>query len=1139
MKQQKTPRNVSFDAKDASISSKLKWHVHQYHKIHLSTATQVCSESTRLGLQRLENLDSEQELTADTFMEDSDLGANQDQDAVEDPFISDLGANQDQDAVEEPFIGPLEVSTVPLHIIRANKFYEKLISYNLDYHEAFSMLICQSCHPGRTFTRDNVKIVLPNIVATLFITVANLVLSLDKDQLSDFAFYSTTMGVTFYQSEEKRSNWIRIPDTEESIRSKILSENKFSWRSLLPIPTIRMLRCGHAHVALKDIIISMVMTSTPRDYNTSVKERHRSISDCDRFRSFRSRVLNSRSHRGKRCVLIVCIFWSDGFEPNLTNVNRGSVWTKTLSALFYDCKSCIFYMMNTKVSAVGWDKTDHSMIFRQLRNDLREFTTIEGMPIKSICIPSHYHYQLCPGESIHFFIMPFGLLMDNPERRSNFGLRSHNSLNHVYFSLNCHHSLLEDKTFECAGGCNCANLIEDYIQRGIFSQKISLSCHKCFAFDVEELVRNGKYSGKGCFAKPETDPNPVEAIPGYQLFQKPGIVNRTILIRGWKYAMERRLDSTWTDKDARKYLVNVLCISDKGVARFVQSVREQMIIQIYNDPSKTLDEESKKEIEQNITNDPDYYRMENSYFPIWDCMDLPLAFETIMHNNMNVGKALRDLIHEWGSILQMKSKALAKLAFALKVPQEVRLEDFKARSTNSETFGGWVAEQYKAFNSMSPWLFQFLLEDDFQAETPGTAPPHNSTPSDNWTKSQLIHFLYTRRSRKADVLEVSIIGSNSKKRRARKAISGLNKRYLLVLANMVPTTPPSQQSNNDSAPYTTVEDKNGKRISVRPFFSKKDPLPGKEVYELFPCASRYFSVLMDTSLTGEYAKNRAQAYAMYSLVKFVHVLKHTSDSPLEDFRRKACLFGMLRACTHLTDIPWLKSIHEGNDMGEGIVKLLRKLVPDGPRGGWSKSVITRYYRIQAMILAKYVFPQKERDIDYGIVDSNYDVDNVGTKPMGQLHIETEASILSAMRKFRRFKNEKLFLERLFQRGGISVVAYAGSASNNIRLAFVTVKNQKDQPATWYVNFLKIDKDCEVGSLVFFRLSPDISQPKQKITSRYGLETTGYVLRRYCIGLPKDLPSASKRTLHQTPTSYALFGGDGSRLDANMRFVFGL
>ena len=605
--------------------------------------------------------------------------------------------------------------------------------------------------------------------------------------------------------------------------------------------------------------------------------------------------------------------------------------------------------------------------------------------------------------------------------------------------------------------------------------------------------------------------------------------------------MERRLDSTWTDKDARKYLVNVLCISDKGVARFVQSVREQMIIQIYNDPSKTLDDESKKEIEQNITNDPDYYRMENSYFPIWDCMDLPLAFETIMHNNMNVGKALRDLIHEWGSILQIKSNALAKLAFALKVPQEVRLEDFKARSTNSETFGGWLVNNTRHSTQSHLGYSRFCWKMTSKQRHWAPPPPHkhNSTPSDNWTKSQLIHFLYTRRAQKADVLEVSIIGSNSKKRRARKAISGLNKRYLLVLANMVPTTPQSQQSNNDSTPYTTVEDNNGKRISVRPFFSKKDPLPGKEVYELFPCASRYFSVLMDTSLTGEYAKNRAQAYAMYSLVKFVHVLKHTSDSPLEDFRRKACLFGMLRACTHLTDIPWLKSIHEGNDMGEGIVKLLRKLVPDGPRGGWSKSVITRYYRIQAMILARYVFPQKERDIDYGIVDSKYDVDNVGTKPMGQLRIETEASILSAMRKFRRFKNENLFWERLFERGGISVVAYEGSASNNIRLAFVTVKNHRNQPATWYVNFLKIEKDCEVGSLVFFRLSHDNSQPKQKITSRYGLETTGYVLRRYCIGLPKDLPSASNKTLHQSPTSYALFGGDGSRLDASMRFVYGL
>src|SRR5688500_15658497 len=60
------------------------------------------------------------------------------------------------------------------------------------------------------------------------------------------------------------------------------------------------------------------------------------------------------------------------------------------------------------------------------------------------------------------------------------------------------------------------------------------------------------------------------------------------------------------------------------------------------------------------------------------------------------------------------------------------------------------------------------------------------------------------------------------------------------------------------------------------------------------------------------------------------------------------LLGILRAPYHFEDFCSVKSLYEGGNTGEGIIKTLRPLSPTGIRDGWSKNLIENYYRRDVM-----------------------------------------------------------------------------------------------------------------------------------------------------------------------------------------------
>ena len=64
------------------------------------------------------------------------------------------------------------------------------------------------------------------------------------------------------------------------------------------------------------------------------------------------------------------------------------------------------------------------------------------------------------------------------------------------------------------------------------------------------------------------------------------------------------------------------------------------------------------------------------------------------------------------------------------------------RTYNSDKFGGWVAENYRAMTMLSPWLFRCLLDDQMAPRV--TVLPPTNKPRGKWTLKENTAWLKVR-----------------------------------------------------------------------------------------------------------------------------------------------------------------------------------------------------------------------------------------------------------------------------------------------------------------------------------------------------------------------------------------------------------
>ena len=139
--------------------------------------------------------------------------------------------------------------------------------------------------------------------------------------------------------------------------------------------------------------------------------------------------------------------------------------------------------------------------------------------------------------------------MDNPERRSMYGLLGGNSDIHSIFGNSCSFKNLE-KSF---GICPlCRNFLKTYATSKQWQcEPPKPNCDVCHGFSVDDLLE------RGCYKEPLFTPQSDIAerdYPGNNLFHRPGRLTNEILIDGFIFAREKLLSGELNQGDMIKYL---------------------------------------------------------------------------------------------------------------------------------------------------------------------------------------------------------------------------------------------------------------------------------------------------------------------------------------------------------------------------------------------------------------------------------------------------------------------------------------------------------------------------------------------------------------------------------------------------------
>jgi len=599
--------------------------------------------------------------------------------------------------------------------------------------------------------------------------------------------------------------------------------------------------------------------------------------------------------------------------------------------------------------------------------------------------------------------------------------------------------------------------MDRYLTAENFADQLKLECPYCLSFSTERLIREGTYR-KSVISEKAKEAMQGE-FPGHGLLKGPGFLTCIELKQFWYFAFDQYVERKWDKAVTNEYLVHICCLHNEAIRNFFCQAEKKIYYDLYcQGETDDIPVDSIEEIEQNLNADPNFYLTKcGQHNPIWDCYELEDVWETVMHNCMNTGKAIRDLIVTWASGLGLKKDLLLHMNQGLQAVQDLRMEGFKARSVKNESFGGCVAENYRAFLSISPWVFLFLKRNGFQKLAPGEKPD-DGRPMDKWTIKHFKNYIYENRVR--NIFFKDVIGGVTHQAKLKKLNLLKNKDQFRKIAEQVRV---AVESKNYVTQFIPLESGmvNGRprKVYGRAHFSDHPVLQGSELYELLPHLGRYFQVLMDTKLRGEKSKNRSEVCTMILLDQILQIYSRSEVDPCAHLHQKACLLGLLRSSSHLGKIPSLRSIHEGGDMGEGIVKYLRKMVPSGLRGlTWQVPLLTKFHTAQAMSFVNSFFSD---------VDTNFETRRlIHVQQTEDSEEETEDVSLDASlvrqnaRKFRTYPSDLMFSEARAAERCLSMVAYSDKMSSTTRLGYVTINCQKE----WIVRFVTTFGEVDDGLL---------------------------------------------------------------------------
>ncbi len=576
---------------------------------------------------------------------------------------------------------------------------------------------------------------------------------------------------------------------------------------------------------------------------------------------------------------------------------------------------------------------------------------------------------------------------------------------------------------------------------------------------------------------PISDKFPADAVAGKDFNNGAGPIESTVLIAAWREACEAVVSGRWNDGVVQVYM-KTLCVNEATVKAMIRQCKSHVLWVEIGQAPDDYDAQTCAETRRQYALNPDAFTIPGPP-AAWLLAPLSLHVETIMHLAGGVQKAVAKFVHRYATSLGHGPALTARLAYSIALLHKYcRVQYLPLARYNTDKFGGWVMENFKSLCKLAP--------------PPPFVEP--TSPRSTWTQRQNMGYLRARNP---------VATPNLNAADAKQAVSALFS---------ATGGPPPPLSN--PARLVTPHD-------LR--------------HLLLTCHTMFKELMQVTHDKWSINRTEARVKAFLSEIERLDVmLQPARTKPL--YLAKYNFPSLLRAVTHLRKFGNIRDLHEGGIEGEGMVKVLRPLVPRGLKPNFATHLLRKVLRDSTLDRIMQNLDTNERTDGSSMVNESDDKDHnsILETLMDKGQDEEEESPFlcddpdvphCAPLLFRRY-NSRATLEH-YLRTGVPLSVVFTNQDNNQRIGvIVSMCNQ------WILLPLNIGRMCYNDDLGFTYFDIWLHAESQELLVREKAQnqppTYHIKLVNYGLLLPAQWLN--------TPCPYALMTMEGEYLNEDYSFV---
>ena len=441
-------------------------------------------------------------------------------------------------------------------------------------------------------------------------------------------------------------------------------------------------------------------------------------------------LIERKGLRGQDVFVCLFIVWTDGIEPNAIKQGRNGVWAGSVTFVPAEKKNWND-RRNTYPLAIGRDKTkdgngiDHWPVMRDINENIWQ---LRRRPLQQ-----HKYYCSQIGRAACVLSAQYAYFADQPERRKATGTAPGTQRYHGRFRCRAMQKKLAKFLVPCH---SCVQSLENgTIPRG---------CQSCCCWDA---LTDGP--SKRLL---ETDPedgypmHPQEHVMKYLTPAKkmaPKRVTFRSLLEATTHAWTMFTTKKWTEDQTRKFLESE-CLEGSLVDKISENGhRKRTLGDIHDGITKHTDEVIRDTLEEWKQNPSKYDLPETpSHWTGGD--EISMFVDSPMHLLfLGIVKKVLQVIKAWMLEQGMFRDFTERVkTYNQKLDEIGSLEYLPLQDFRQGKFGGWVSENFGAFERIMLWFFQeigTLLNID---ELEGVVVP-NTRPS-GWLRKHCLRWLRDR-----------------------------------------------------------------------------------------------------------------------------------------------------------------------------------------------------------------------------------------------------------------------------------------------------------------------------------------------------------------------------------------------------------